>query len=407
MDERAGEQRRAGPLADLRVVAIEQFGAGPFGTLLLADLGADVIKIEDPGAGGDVGRSVPPGAAGGSSLYFEAFNRGKRSIALDLNNPAGREVFHRLVATSDAVYNNLRGDLPDRLGLTYAALRDINPAIVCVSLSAYGRTSERRTEPGYDALVQAEAGWATLTGEPDGPPARSGLPMVDYAAGLLAACGLLAGVLDARRTGAGRDVDTSLFDAALAMLGYQATWWLSAGIPTRRLPHSAHPSIVPFQFFPTADGYIAVACAKEKFFTALIEAMGMPELGDDPRFATFAARNEHRLALVARLSERFQERPTSEWLTLLEGKAPCAPVRDLEDALAVDDLQQREMLAAYDHPQLGAVRSVGLPLHVSQFAPRYRAAPGLSADAADLLAELGFDAGRTTRLAADGAFGET
>jgi crotonobetainyl-CoA:carnitine CoA-transferase CaiB-like acyl-CoA transferase len=407
MNELADEQHRPGPLTDLRIIAIEQFGAGPFGTLLLADLGADVIKIEDPGAGGDVGRSVPPGAAGGSSLYFEAFNRGKRSIALDLTNPAGREVFHRLVARADVVYNNLRGDLPDRLGLTYAALREINPAIVCVSLSAYGRTGERRAEPGYDALVQAEAGWASLTGEPDGPPARSGLPMVDYAAGLLAACGLLAGVLAARRTGVGRDVDTSLYDAALAMLGYQATWWLSAGTPTHRLPHSAHPSIVPFQFFPTADGYIAVACAKEKFFTALVEAMGLPELGEDPRFATFAARNEHRDALLAILSSRFRERPTAEWVALLRGKAPSAPVRDMADALAIDELRDREMLAAYDHPHLGAVRSVGLPLHVSEFAPQYRAAPGLGADAADLLTELGFDAEQTTRLAEGGAFGET
>ncbi|HKG28999.1 MAG TPA: CoA transferase, partial [Thermomicrobiales bacterium] len=252
MNEPAAPEESHAPLTGMRIVAIEQFGAGPFGTLLLADLGAEVIKIEDPAAGGDVGRSVPPGASDGSSLYFEAFNRGKRSIALDLTSPAGREVFSRLVATADAVYNNLRGDLPDKLGLTYAALSEINPAIVCVSLSAYGREGPRRAEPGYDALVQAEAGWASLTGEPIGPPARSGLPMADYSAGLVAACGLLAGIVDARRTGRGRDLDTSLFDTALAMLSYQATWWLSAEIETRRLPSSAHPSIVPFQFFATA-----------------------------------------------------------------------------------------------------------------------------------------------------------
>ena len=166
MNEPAAPEESHAPLTGMRIVAIEQFGAGPFGTLLLADLGAEVIKIEDPAAGGDVGRSVPPGASDGSSLYFEAFNRGKRSIALDLTSPAGREVFSRLVATADAVYNNLRGDLPDKLGLTYAALSEINPAIVCVSLSAYGREGPRRAEPGYDALVQAEAGWASLTGEP-------------------------------------------------------------------------------------------------------------------------------------------------------------------------------------------------------------------------------------------------
>src|SRR3954470_2728923 len=181
-----------GPLTGIRILAIEQFGAGPFASLYFADLGAEVIKIEDPATGGDVARTVPPGAERGSSLYFEAFNRGKRSIAIDLTSAAGREVFSRLVATADAVYNNLRGDLPDRFGLTYAALGEINPAIVCVSLSAYGRNDARSAEPGYDALVQAEAGWASLTGEPTSAPARSGLPMADYAAGLVAACGLLA-----------------------------------------------------------------------------------------------------------------------------------------------------------------------------------------------------------------------
>jgi crotonobetainyl-CoA:carnitine CoA-transferase CaiB-like acyl-CoA transferase len=393
------------PLKGLRVIAIEQFGAGPFGTLLLADLGAEVIKIEDPASGGDVGRSVPPGAESGSSLYFEAFNRGKRSIALDLTSPAGREVFSRLVVTADAVYNNLRGDLPERFGLTYAALAEINPAIVCVSLSAYGREDARRTEPGYDALVQAEAGWASLTGEPAGPPARSGLPMADYAAGLVAACGLLAGIVDARRTGRGRDLDTSLFDTALAMLSYQATWWLSAGIETRRLPSSAHPSIVPFQFFATADGYIAVACAKEKFFQALVEAIDMPELTNDSRFGTFAARHRHRDDLVQILSQRFRERTTTAWLHQLRSQVPCAPVRELSAALEMEALQKRGMLASYEHSQLGTVSSVGLPLRVSGFSPGYRPSPALGADTADLLAELGYDELAVSRLADEGAFG--
>ena len=405
MNEPAQPEDQGAPLAGLRVIAVEQFGAGPFGTLMLADLGAEVIKVEDPAAGGDVGRSVPPGAADGSSLYFEAFNRGKRSIALDLTSPAGREVLHRLVATADAVSNNLRGDLPERLGLTYAALGEINPTVVCVSLSAYGREGPRGAEPGYDALVQAEVGWASLTGEPGGPPARSGLPMADYAAGLVAACGLLAGVLDARRTGRGRDLDTSLFDTALAMVSYQATWWLSAGIETRRLPKSAHPSIVPFQFFATADGYIAIACAKEKFFTALAKVIDLPEIANDPRFGTLASRHEHRTDLVQLLTERFGERSTDEWLDRLRGRVPCAPVLGLSDALEADELAARGMLAAYDHPRLGRVNSVGLPLRVSGFTPTYRASPALGADAADLLAELGYDEAEAARLAEAGAFG--
>jgi crotonobetainyl-CoA:carnitine CoA-transferase CaiB-like acyl-CoA transferase len=389
----------------LRVIAVEQFGAGPFGTLLLADLGAEIVKIEDPAAGGDVGRRVPPGAADGSSLYFEAFNRGKRSLALDLKTASGQEILHRLVATADAVFNNLRGDLPATLGLTYAALGVVNPAIVCVSLSAYGREGPRQREPGYDALVQAEAGWASLTGEPGAPPARSGLPLADYATGLVATCGLLAGVLDARRTGIGRDVDASLFDTALALLSYGATWWLSAGIAPERLPLSAHPSIVPFQFFATADGHLAVACAKEKFFTVLVETMGMPELSADPRFGTFATRAEHREALLASLSRRFREHSTAEWLDRLRGKVPCAPVRDPAEALEVTELAERAMLATYDHPQLGPVRSVGLPLRVSGYEPAYRPSPALGADATSLLAELGFDAEAIARFAETGAFG--
>lgn len=401
------EAARGAPLASIRVIAVEQFGAGPFGTLLLADLGAEVIKIEDPAAGGDVGRSVPPGATDGNSLYFEAFNRNKRSMALDLTNSAGRETLHRLVATADAVFNNLRGDLPAKLGLTYEALHGVNPAIVCVSLSAYGREGERRAEPSYDALVQAEAGWASLTGEPDAPPARSGLPMADYAAGLVAACGLLAGVLDARRTGIGRNIDTSLFDTALAMLSYQATWWLSAGIETRRRPLSAHPSIVPFQFFATADGYIAVACAKEKFFQELVARLDLPRLTEDARFATFSARNAERDPLLALLGDRLREQSTAHWLERLRGHVPCAAVRDLQEALELETLQDRSMLAAYDHPELGAVRSVSAPLHVSGYEPKHKAAPALGADALSLLIELGCDTAEIEQLRSAGAFGAT
>jgi len=228
--------------------------------------------------------------------------------------------------------------------------------------------------------------------------------MADYAAGLVAACGLL-GIVDARRTGRGRDLDTSLFDTALAMLSYQATWWLSAGIETRRLPLSAHPSIVPFQFFATADGYIAVACAKEKFFQALVQVIGTPELAQDPRFSTFAARHQYRVDLIALLSQRFLERTTADWLDALRGQVPCAPVRELSQALEAEDLEERGMLASYEHPQLGAVSSVGLPLRVSGFTPSYRAAPALGADAADLLVELGYDESALARLAETGAFG--
>ena len=390
------------PLRGVRIIAVEQFGAGPFGTLFLADMGAEVIKIEDPAMGGDIARYVPPGQQGTDSLFFETFNRGKRSLALDLKNEAALGVLGRLVATSQAVFTNLRGDLPERLGLTYEALQRFNPAIVCVSLSAYGRTGDRRTYPGYDALVQAEAGWAALTGEPDGPPVKSGLSLVDYSGGLMAALGLMVGVFDAQRTGHGRNIDTSLYDAALALLTYPATWYLTQGVMTERLPDSAHPSIVPFQFFATADGHIAIACAKEKFFKALARALELPS---DARWTSFETRRQNRQALTELLAARFLEHPTAEWLARLTGKVPISPVRPLTAVLDRAEMAGRNMLASYPHPAFGQVESAGLPLRIDRFSPDYRAGPRLDADRESLLKTLGYSVTEVARLEAAGAFG--
>ena len=191
------------PLADVRILGIEQYGAGPFGSMFLADLGAEVIKIEDPRVGGDVGRYVPPFAEGEDSLFFESFNRNKRSLSLDLSTTAGVKVFEDLVRVSDAVYSNLRGDVPAKMGLKYDSLKQINPAIVCCSLSGFGMTGPRSTEPGYDYILQGLAGWMSITGDPDGPPTKSGLSLVDYSGGLVAAVSLLTGLHAARRDGVG------------------------------------------------------------------------------------------------------------------------------------------------------------------------------------------------------------
>ncbi len=393
------------PLAGVRIVAVEQYGAGPFGTMYLADLGAEIIKVEDPGSGGDVSRYIPPGQAGTDSLFFEAFNRSKRSVALDLKNAAGRTVFERLVASADAVFSNLRGDQPERLRIRYEDLADVNPRIVCVALTGYGSAPDQAKLPGYDALIQAQSGWASLTGDPDGPPAKSGLSLADYVCGLTAMVGLLAGLHDARRSGVGRDVDTNLYDSALAMLSYPATWFLSSGFETRRLPLSAHPSVVPFQFFATADGHIAIACPKEKFFAALVRVMGLPDLATDGRFASFSARGQHRDEVIDRLSTRFAELTTGEWLTLLQGVVPVAPVRSLAQALDVEELQERGMLAEYQDDTFGRVRSVGLPLHVSGYRPEYRPGPDIGGDLAAILGDLGYDADAVEALRTAGAFG--
>src|SRR5438105_9648539 len=393
------------PLSGLRVVAVEQFGAGPFATLHLADLGADVIRLEDPHTGGDVSRYVGPVQRGTDSLYFESFNRGKRSLVLDLKQPAGQEVLHRLVRDADAVCANVRGDVVTQLGLTYEVLGRVNPAIVCLSLSAYGREGARSAEPGYDPLIQAEAGWAALTGDPDGPPVKSGLSLADYVGGMMAALALVAAVLDARRTGQGRDVDVSLYDSALAMHSYRATWYLSAGVAGERTAASGHPSIVPFQFFATADGHLAVACAKEKFYRALVEALGMPELAADPRFASFEARRRNRDALLALLEARLRTHPTEHWVGLLRGRVPVAPVRAMGSALDRQELAERGMLATYRHAELGEVATVGLPIKMAGYRPTYRPAPLLDGDRAEVLAAAGYAPEEVERLHQRGAFG--
>lgn len=404
-DPDADGRAPAAPLAGVRIVAVEQYGAGPFGTMYLADMGAEVIKIEDPATGGDVSRWIPPGRSGSDSLFFEAFNRNKRSLALDLKTAAGRDVFERLAASADAVFSNLRGDQAERLGLTYARLGAINPAIVCVALTGYGRVGEAARWPGYDALIQAETGWASLTGSPDEPPAKSGLSLADYIAGLTAALGLMVAVFDARRTGRGRDVDTNLYDSALAMLSYPATWFLSQGFVTERKPMSAHPSVVPFQFFATADGHLAIAAPKEKFFRTLVAAMDLPDVGADPRFADFESRDRHRSALLGILERRFAEETTAVWVERLRGKVPVAPVRSLTQAADPDELRARGMLAEYPHPSFGEVRSVGLPLTMGGFEPTYRRGPALNGDQAEILAELAYSDDEIEALRSGGAFG--
>src|SRR5919206_3863878 len=299
------------PLADVRILAIEQYGAGPWVTLQLADLGAEVIKIEDPAAGGDVGRYVPPFREGEDSLFFETLNRNKRSISLDLRHDRGREVLLDLVAAVDVVFSNLRGDQPRRLGLTYDQLADANPRIVCCSLSGFGMTGPRARQGGYDYIMQGLAGWMSLTGEPDGPPTKSGLSLVDLSGGYVAAIAILAGLWRARRDGVGCDCDISLFETALAELMYVGTWAASKGYEPPRRASSAHPSIVPFQAFATSDGWLTVACAKQKFWERLCEAIGRADLARDERFADFAARDANRDALLEILDAAFAERPAA------------------------------------------------------------------------------------------------
>lgn len=395
------------PLEGVRIIAIEQYGAGPFGSVHLADLGAEVIKIEDPRVGGDVGRYVPPYAQGEDSLFFEVFNRNKRSLSLDVSTPAGREVLEDLVRNADAVYSNLRGDVPAKIGITYDQLKHLNPAIVCCSLTGFGMTGPRSKEPGYDYILQGLAGWMDLTGEPDGPPTKSGLSMVDYSGGLVAAIALLAGIISARNTGTGMDCDVSLYDTAVAMLTYPAAWHLNKGFEPVRTRHSAHPSLVPFQAFQAEDGWMVVGCAKEKFFHRLAEVVGHPEWSTDERFATFAARQQNAAELIATLEGIFAERTVADWLAELTAAGiPSGPINTVAQAMTEPHTAARGLIVETEHPVWGTVRQVGSPVRVGSAPIEHRPAPARGADGPDILTELlGYDPATQERLAAEGAFG--
>lgn len=364
------------PLADIRVVAIEQYGAGPWGTLQLADLGAEVIKIEDPASGGDVGRYVPPFQEGEDSLFFEAFNRGKKSISLDLRHPDARGVLHDLARACDGIYSNLRGDLPEKLGLTYEHLRHVNPRIVCCSLSGFGMTGPRAGEGGYDYMMQGLAGWQSLTGEPDGPPTKSGLSLVDLSGGYASAIALLAGIWRARREGAGCDCDVSLFETALHELMYIGPWAATHGYVPPRRRNSAHPSIVPFQNFATADGWIVIGGVKQDAWERLCDVIGRPDLSDDERFATRAARDVNRDELLPVLEEAFRACTTDEWLAaLVSARVPASRINTVEEALADPQTVARGGIVEHDHPTLGRVRSIRTPLRLAQGDTRLERAP--------------------------------
>ena len=395
------------PLADVRVVALEQFGAGPWGTLQLADLGAEVIKIEDPVSRGDVGRYVPPFAEGEDSLFFETFNRNKRSVSLDLRRPGAREVLEDLVRVSDAVYSNLRGDQPRKLRITYDDLRKVNPRIVCCSLSGFGMTGPRAAEGGYDYMMQGLAGWQSLTGDPHGPPTKSGLSLVDLSGGYVSAIAVLAGIWRARRDGVGCDCDVSLFETALHELCYVGTWAASRGYVPPRRPNSGHPSIVPFQNFGTADGWIVVSCPKQKFWVALCDVLGRPELASDERFADFAARDRNRDELLAILDAAFAERTSEEWLAALAaGGVPSSAVNDVAGALEEEQAKARHAVVEAEHPVLGTVRQVASPLRTGDELP-VRRAPFRGEHTESVLSELlGYSAERLAELTAAGVFGE-
>ncbi len=353
------------PLEGTRILTVEQFGAGPYGSMFLADLGAEVIKVENAETGGDTARNVGPRFLGeGDSEYFQSINTNKKSITLDLKSEDGRASLRRLAGGADAIMNNLRGDQPEKLGLDYQSLATVNPAIVCLHISAYGRDNARKAWPGYDFLMQAEAGLMTLTGEPDGPPQRFGASLIDFLTGMSGIVGLLSCIMRARKTGTGCDVDVSLFDVAMHQLSYPGTWYINGGPMPSRLPRSAHQSITPVQTVRTRDGWLYVMCMKEKFWEVLAERIARPELIADPRFATPAARRQHRSELTRLLDEAMSQRTTAEWLEVLTGHLPVGPVYDVVQAVANPFVESVGMVRTVPHPAKPDFKMLANPLKI-------------------------------------------
>jgi crotonobetainyl-CoA:carnitine CoA-transferase CaiB-like acyl-CoA transferase len=390
----------AGPLAGVRVLDLCHFLAGPYATLVLADLGADVIKIEDP-ARPDEARSLGPYFQDGQSLYFAALNWGKRSFSACLARPEGRQAVLDLARTADIVIDNFRPGVTAKLGLDHGALSAVNPRIITCSLSGFGETGPYAARPGYDYTIQALSGVMSMTGEPDAPPGKAGISYVDHSGGLAAALAVAAALVERSRTDVGTHVDLSLFDVQISMLTYLAAWQLNAGFSPVRTHAAAHPSIVPAQVFETADGYLSVFVGNDPMWKRLVGIVRDPRL-EDSAYATTGGRHEHRQAVLAALVEAFRTRGTAEWVELLVERAvPCAPVNDLTDALADPQVRARGLVATAGHPAYGEYRHVCGPLAGVAAGAERRAAPVLGEHTEELLGELGYDDERIRRLVAD------
>ncbi len=375
------------PLDGVRIVSIEQFAAGPYGTMLLAGMGAEVIRVENAAAGGDPARRTGPYLLGeADSQYFQTWNLNKRSVCLDLKSPEGRQAFEALAATADAVVNNLRGDQPAKLGLDHARLGLIKPSLVCAHISAYGRDNTRAAWPGYDYLMQAETGLMSLTGEPDSPPSRAGAPSpIDYATGMTAMVGLLGALVGAMRTGKGCDVDICLFDVAMHQLGYVATWGLNEGTTVERKTRSGHLSLAPVQTFMTADGWLFIMCMTDKFWGVLLDILGRPGLRTDPRFAEPGSRFDHRDELTHVLDQIFQTQSTDHWIGALSGKLPVAPVLTVRQALDNPFLTESRMVQPAPHPFSPGFEVLASPIKINGERSATAVCPPLGADNSSLL----------------------
>lgn len=386
------------PLEGVRVLDLSTMLAGPFGSMMLGDLGAEVIKVET--LTGDNTRNFPPHFHKGESLYYMSFNRNKKSVTIDLKKEEGRQVFYELVRRSDVVWDNYRDGITKKLKVDYETLREINPAIICCSITAYGENNPYdHNDPTYDLCIQAMSGVLDMTGERDRPPVKLGVPMADLSGGWFGVVGVLAALLSRGVTGRGQKVDISMLDGLSALNCYEAAYLLNTGSVPQRLG-TQHRSLVPYQIFRTKDLYIAIVVASDKFWKNLCQALGCPELIDCPEYRDLEGRFQNREKLVEWLESVLTQRTCGEWLDILKaGGVPCAPVNTLEPALREPALLHRGMVVTMDH-EGDPVKVLGNPVKLSENPPHYQCPPRLGQDTAEVLGRLlNYSEERIRRLA--------
>ena len=398
------DSAKQGPLVGMLVIDFSRVIAGPFASQFLGDLGADVIKVEEPGTG-DPSRKNPP-FAGGESHYFMAFNRNKKSVALDLKKPAGKQAALDLINRADIVVENFRPAVMKKLGLDYDTVKITNPRLVYCSISGFGREGPLRDVPAYNEVVQAISGIMSMNGEENGPPMKLGVPIGDLGGALFAVIGVLAAITERTRTGKGQWIDIALYDTMISLLGYFSNLYFVSGASPKRIG-SAHHSIGPLGVFATKDDYLALSIFTDKFWGNFCNAVGLPELIADPRFVDAAGRVGNKDVLEKILRELFAQRTVAEWDVLLTAAdVPHAPVRSVGEALEAAHTRERKMVVEVDHPTAGRIRNTGRPIKFSEHdsAAEMRAAPLLGADTVSVLQQfLKYSEKQVAEMLAQGA----